>query len=225
VIQELLIEPAWRALLLSEGVLRHLARVDDFLVKARAEGTVLYPAPDHFFNALNALPPAQVKVVILGQDPYHGEGLANGFAFSVPQSVNPPPSLRNILSEVQRDLGRGAGVLPPGNLMTWVEQGVLLLNTVLSVSAGAAGSHHDQGWEPFTDAVIAHLGARAAPTVFMIWGKAAQRKADFVQQRHHLVLKAPHPSPLSVYRGFAGCGHFSQCNRFLATQGKTAIDW
>ena len=224
-VQELLLESAWRALILDEAVLQSLAQVDKFLVTTRADGTAVYPEPAQFFNALNALSPALVKVVILGQDPYHGDGLANGFAFSVPQSVNAPPSLRNILIEVQRDLGLGAGVLPQRDLMSWVGQGVLLLNTVLSVSAGAAGSHQHKGWESFTDAVMAHLGARAAPTVFMLWGKAAQRKAGFIQQRHHLVLTAPHPSPLSVYRGFSGCGHFSKCNQFLKEQGVATIDW
>ena len=134
-------------------------------------------------------------------------------------------SLISRLPEVQRDLGPREAPLPDHDLMPWVKQGVLLLNAVLSVSKGVAGSHHNRGWEIFTDAVIAHLGARAEPTVFMFWGKAAQRKASFVQRDHHLILTAPHPSPLSVYRGFAGCGHFSQCNRFLMDQAQRPIDW
>ena len=224
-IQSQLLDPAWRSLLLNDAMLGHLARLDAFLVATRAAGTTVYPESDRFFSALNAVPPSRVKVVILGQDPYHSEGLANGFAFAVPQSVKPPPSLRNVLSEVQRDLGQGKGPSSQHDLMLWVEQGVLLLNTVLSVSKGVAGSHHGRGWESFTDAVITHLGTRAEPTVFMFWGKAAQRKAYFVQRDHHLVLTAPHPSPLSVYRGFAGCGHFSQCNRFLLDQAQSPIDW
>lgn len=224
-IQAQLLEPAWRSILLTETMLNHLAELDEFLAATRATGTTVYPESENFFNALNAVPPSQVKVVILGQDPYHSEGLANGFAFAVPQSAKPPPSLRNIISEVQRDLGRGKAPFPKHDLMPWVEQGVLLLNTVLSVAKGLAGSHHDRGWTFFTDAVIAHLGARAAPTVFMLWGKAAQQKARLIQRDQHLVLTAPHPSPLSVYRGFSGCGHFSQCNRFLIDQGQAPIDW
>jgi uracil-DNA glycosylase len=225
VIQSQLLDPAWRSLLLNDVMLDHLAGLDEFLVATRVAGTTVYPEPERFFSALNAVPPARVKVVILGQDPYHSEGLATGFAFAVPQSVKPPPSLRNVLSEVQRDLGQGEGPSSQHDLMPWVEQGVLLLNAVLSVSKGVAGSHHGRGWESFTDAVIAHLGARAEPTVFMFWGKAAQRKACFVQRDHHLVLTAPHPSPLSVYRGFAGCGHFSECNQFLMDQAQSPIDW
>lgn len=224
-IQSRLLEPAWRSLLLNEGMLQHLVRLDEFLAATRAAGTTVYPESGQFFNALNALPPARVKVVILGQDPYHSEGLANGFAFAVPPSAKPPPSLRNVLSEVQRDLGHGEALSPQHDLMPWVKQGVLLLNTVLSVSKGVAGSHHGRGWEVFTDAVIAHLGARAEPTVFMFWGKAAQSKTWLVQRDHHLVLTAPHPSPLSVYRGFSGCGHFSQCNRFLIDQTQPPIHW
>ena len=224
-IQARLLEPAWRSLLLNDAMLKHLAGLDAFLAATRAAGTTVYPAPEHYFNALNAVPPSEVKVVILGQDPYHSAGLANGFAFAVPEYVKPPPSLRNILTEVQRDLGPREVPLPDHDLMPWVKQGVLLLNAVLSVSKGVAGSHHNRGWEIFTDAVIADLGARAEPTVFMFWGKAAQRKASFVQRDHHLILTAPHPSPLSVYRGFAGCGHFSQCNRFLMDQAQRPIDW
>jgi uracil-DNA glycosylase len=225
VIQGQLLEPAWRALLLNGAMLDHLAGLDAFLDATLSSGATVYPKSERFFNALNAVPPSRVKVVILGQDPYHSEGLANGFAFAVPQSVKPPPSLRNILSEVRRDLGQSEAPLPQHDLMPWVEQGVLLLNAVLSVSKGVAGSHHGQGWELFTDAVIAHLGARVEPTVFMFWGKAAQRKVCLVQRDHHLVLTAPHPSPLSVYRGFSGCGHFSQCNRFLMNQAQLPIDW
>jgi len=151
VIQARLLEPAWRSLLLNEAMLKHLAGLDAFLAATRAAGTTVYPAPEHYFNALNAVPPSGVKVVILGQDPYHSAGLANGFAFAVPESVKPPPSLRNILTEVQRDLGPREAPLPDHDLMPWVKQGVLLLNAVLSVSKGVAGSHHNRGWEIFTE--------------------------------------------------------------------------
>ncbi|MGL4541344.1 MAG: uracil-DNA glycosylase, partial [Polymorphobacter sp.] len=160
---------------------------------------------------------------ILGQDPYHGEGQAHGLCFSVPPGVRPPPSLGNIYKELEADLG-----LPRprhGNLESWAQQGVLLLNSVLTVEMGQAASHQRRGWERFTDAVIARVNAQAAPVVFLLWGAYAQRKAAFVDTTRHLVLNAAHPSPLSAHNGFLGCRHFSQANAFLLAHGRTPVDW
>lgn len=162
-------------------------------------------------------------MVILGQDPYHGPGQAEGLSFSVPKGQRIPPSLRNIYKELQRDLG-----IPPashGHLAAWARQGVLLLNSVLTVEAGRAGSHAGRGWEAFTDAVIGTIGALDRPVVFLLWGAYAQRKAPLILSPRALILTAPHPSPLSAHRGFLGCGHFSAANDFLTAQGASPIDW
>ena len=182
----------------------------------------IFPPKELIFNGLNSTAFCDVKVVILGQDPYHGEGQAHGLAFSVNQGVPIPPSLRNIYKELSSDLG--LDIPPHGNLSSWTQQGVLLLNTVLTVRKDHANSHKGIGWESFTDSVISVLGNRAEPLVFMLWGKPAQKKLPLIKP-HHLVLQAAHPSPLSASRGFLGCKHFSAANEFLQNNGISPIDW
>ncbi len=189
-----------------------------------ASGAVVYPAA--VFRALEATPLARTRVVILGQDPYHGPGQAHGLAFSVARGVPVPPSLRNILKEQEADLGLTRPA--HGHLESWARQGVLLLNTVLTVEAGLAGSHQGKGWEPFTDAAISAVAERQQPCVYLLWGSHARAKAPLIRAANggpHLILEAPHPSPLSAHRGFLGCRHFSRANAFLEERGSTAIDW
>lgn len=199
-------------------------RLQAFLQQRRAAGAVVYPPQP--LRALTLTPPEAVRVVILGQDPYHGPGQAEGLAFSVAPGVKPPPSLRNIFKELQRDLG-----LPPpasGSLVRWAEQGVLLLNTCLTVEDGQPASHAGQGWEALTDAVIRHCSEQGPPKVFMLWGAHAQKKTGLIDTHRHTVLSANHPSPLSANRGpapFLGCGHFGQAHRWLAQQGWPDIRW
>ena len=183
----------------------------------------VYPPADDIFNAFHLTPLKDVKVVILGQDPYHGDGQAEGLSFSVKPGVDIPPSLVNIYQELHDDLG--CTIPSHGNLVKWAEQGVLLLNTVLTVRAHQANSHQGHGWEQFTDAVINAVNMQDRPVVYMLWGSPAQRKASMLNNPKHLILKAPHPSPLSAYRGFFGCRHFSQCNEFLKANGVEPIDW
>ncbi len=182
-----------------------------------------FPAPELVFNALRSTAFADVRAVILGQDPYHGEGQAHGLCFSVRQGVDVPPSLQNIYKEIRADLG----LTPPshGELTDWTRQGVLLLNTILSVRAHAPMSHASLGWQTFTDAVISRLNERERPIVFLLWGSPARAKKALITNPRHLILEAPHPSPLSAHRGFFGCRHFSRCNAFLREQGMTEIDW
>ncbi len=194
-------------------------------VKAeRQSGQVVYPPANEVFNAFKATEFGQVKVVILGQDPYHGAGQAHGLAFSVRPEVQVPPSLLNIYKELADDIA-GFRIPAHGYLQSWAEQGVLLLNTVLTVRAGQAHSHASLGWERFTDCVIAQLNQGREHIVFMLWGSHAQKKGAFIDRNRHLVLTAPHPSPLSAYRGFFGCKHFSQANTYLQAQGEAPIDW
>ncbi len=192
-----------------------------FLVEERAKHTV-YPKGRDIFNAFRHTPFDGVRVVILGQDPYHGPGQAHGLCFSVPQGITPPPSLQNIFHEIKRDLG----IPPPqhGDLSKWADQGVLLLNATLTVRAEQAGSHQGKGWERFTDAAISALARERKGIVFLLWGRFAQNKEPLIGDQHY-VLKAPHPSPLSAHRGFIGCGHFGQANELLAAQGQAPIDW
>ncbi|HSC80953.1 MAG TPA: uracil-DNA glycosylase [Chitinolyticbacter sp.] len=198
-------------------------RLADFLAAELEAGVTLYPPKAQWFAALAAMPPRGVKVVILGQDPYHGPGEAHGFAFSVPLGVKTPPSLRNIWQELARDLG----LTPPahGNLEAWAEQGVLLLNSTLTVEADCAASHAKRGWAPFTDAVISRLANEFDHLVFMLWGAHAQKKGALIDRTRHCVLESPHPSPLSAHRGFIGNGHFSKANHYLHSMGKAPIDW
>ena len=194
-------------------------------VKAeRAAGTLVYPPAADVFNAFKVTEFKQVKVVILGQDPYHGAGQAHGLSFSVQAGVAPPPSLVNIYKELADDIA-GFQIPAHGCLQHWAEQGVLLLNTVLTVRAGQAHSHAALGWETFTDRVIAMLNQEREGLVFLLWGSHAQKKGAFIDRNRHCVLTAPHPSPLSAYRGFFGCKHFSQANAYLQQQGLAAIDW
>lgn len=201
----------------------YMAVLRQFLRDELNAGKTIYPPPSQWFAALDATPLDQVKVVILGQDPYHGPGQAHGLCFSVQKGVRVPPSLVNIYKELETDLGIAAA--PHGNLEAWAAQGVLLLNSVLTVEAHQAASHQKRGWERFTDAVIRLVNDRAAPTVFILWGSYAQKKAAFVDETRHLVLKSVHPSPLSAHNGFFGSKPFSQCNAFLEANGRGAVDW
>ncbi|GFI03468.1 MAG: uracil-DNA glycosylase [Lachnospiraceae bacterium] len=185
---------------------------------------VIYPPADDIFNAFHLTPLGEVKVLILGQDPYHGEHQAHGLCFSVlPDQPDLPPSLQNIYKELQDDLG--CEIPNNGYLKKWAQQGVLMLNTVLTVRAHQAGSHQGKGWEQFTDAIIQAVNAQDRPIVYLLWGKPAQSKIPMLTNPKHLILKAPHPSPLSAYRGFFGCRHFSQTNEFLKKNGIAPIDW
>ncbi len=197
-----------------------LQRVDAL----RARQTI-YPPPGSVLRALRLLPFEEVRVVIVGQDPYHGPGQADGLAFSVPDEVASPPSLRNILREVADDVYGGKLPSASTDLTRWAAQGVLLLNASLTVAAGRAGSHRDLGWERLTDAIIAELSVGREHLVFMLWGRFAAAKRSLVDGRNHLILEAPHPSPLSAYRGFLGCRHFSQANAYLTRYGQTPIAW
>ena len=209
---------SWRAVLGGADAGEALA----FQAGERARGRIVYPEEGALFRALELTPPGAVKAVILGQDPYHGPGQAHGLAFSVRPGTPPPPSLRNIFKEIEADLG----IAPPphGNLEAWARRGVLLLNTVMSVEQGKAGAHRGRGWEGFTDAVI-RAANDGPPTAFLLWGAPAAAKAALVDPDRHLVLTAPHPSPLSAYRGFLGCRHFSRANAWLEARGRGAIDW
>ena len=192
-------------------------------LKEEYENKTVYPDMYDLFSALRVTPYEKVKVVIIGQDPYHGEGQAHGMCFSVRPGVPAPPSLVNIYKEIVSETG---GFVPDnGYLMPWAEQGVLLLNTVLSVRAGEPNSHKDKGWETFTDAVIDALDKREKPMVFLLWGANARKKASRVNRKKHLCLEAPHPSPLSAYNGFFGCDHFKKTNAFLLETVQTPIDW
>ena len=191
---------------------------------ARQQGLAIYPPQQEVFSAFASTPFDQVKVVILGQDPYHGAGQAHGLAFSVRPQVQIPPSLQNIYKELAVDIP-GFQIPNHGYLQKWAEQGVLLLNTVLTVQAGQAHSQAQWGWETFTDTVVAQLNQERTGLVFMLWGSHAQRKGAMLDKHKHLVLQAPHPSPLSAYRGFLGCRHFSKANAWLAAHGQSPIDW
>jgi uracil-DNA glycosylase len=217
------LHPSWKAVLADEFEQPYMQLLKQFLQGEKAAGKRIYPKGSEWFRALDLTPLDQVRVVILGQDPYHGPNQAHGLCFSVIPGVRPPPSLVNIYKELQDDLG----IAPAkhGFLEHWAQQGVLLLNSVLTVEAGQAASHQKRGWERFTDAVIRQVNMQTNPVVFMLWGSYAQKKAAFVDQDKHLVLHAPHPSPLSAYHGFLGCKHFSQANTFLEGQALPPIDW
>ncbi|HUP68106.1 MAG TPA: uracil-DNA glycosylase [Sphingomicrobium sp.] len=214
---------AWLERLRGEFDQPYMADLERFLASEENQGKQIFPSGCDWFKALDLTPPDSVKVVILGQDPYHGPGQARGLCFSVADGVRPPPSLANIYRELESDLG----IPRPthGLLDHWARQGVLLLNSVLTVEMGQAASHRDRGWERFTDAIIREVNALDHPVVFMLWGSYAQKKAAFVDGSRHLVLTAPHPSPLSAHKGFLGCRHFSKANAFLETKGMAAIDW
>jgi uracil-DNA glycosylase len=217
------LEPSWQGLLATETSQPYMMELADFLAREQDVGSVVYPPQQDVFRALELTPFPEVRVVVLGQDPYHGERQANGLAFAVHQGVKIPPSLRNIYKELSADLK-----CPPPqetSLLGWARQGVLLLNTVLTVRAHEAFSHRGRGWERFTEKVIESLNAHPEPLVFMLWGAPAQEKAALVRDPRHLILRAPHPSPLSAHRGFFGCGHFSKANEFLQRVGRPMVDW
>lgn len=215
------IRKSWFELLKDEFNKEYFKKLQDFL-KVEYSKYEIYPAEKNIFNALNHVPFDKIKVVIIGQDPYHEPGQAQGLSFSVPDNVEKPPSLVNIMKEIEDDLQ--VKCHPSGNLERWANQGVLLLNTVLTVRRGQANSHKDKGWEILTRKIIEIVGKREEPIVFMLWGSYAQSFSDLIDSQH-LILKAPHPSPLSAYRGFFGCKHFSKCNDFLVKSGQTPIDW
>lgn len=217
--------PSWMQRLGDEFNKPYMNSLREFLAAEIKSKKVIFPAKDQIFKALNVMAIDEVRVVILGQDPYHGAGQAHGLSFSVPAGAAIPPSLVNIYKEIQRDLS-----LPMprhGNLESWAKQGVLLLNSVLTVQMGHAASHQGKGWETFTDRIIEELSLDKRPKVFMLWGSYAARKGEAIHRLgpQHLVLKAPHPSPLSAHRGFMGSGHFSKANKFLIDAGQQPIDW
>jgi uracil-DNA glycosylase len=214
---------SWRVPLSPEFEAPYMQALRAFLVAEKAAGKRIFPKGSAWFRALDLTPLDQVRVVILGQDPYHGPGQAHGLCFSVQPGVAPPPSLVNIFKELHSDLG----IARPGHghLEHWAKQGVLLLNSVLTVESGLAASHKDRGWEKFTDAVIRLVNAKADPVVFLLWGSYAQKKAAFVDGSRHLALKTVHPSPLSAHNGWFGSCHFSQANAFLEKHGLAPIDW
>ena len=220
---EVRLHESWKTPLNGEFAAPYMQALKSFLVEEKAKGARIFPKGAQYFRALDLTPLDKVRVVILGQDPYHGEGQAHGLCFSVPPGVRPPPSLVNIYKEIESDLG----IRPArhGFLEHWAQQGVLLLNAVLTVQMGMAASHQGKGWERFTDAIIRLVNERPDPVVFMLWGSYAQKKAAFVDTSRHLVLKAPHPSPFSAHNGFFGCRHFSKANAFLESRGLPPIDW
>ncbi|MEH2922600.1 uracil-DNA glycosylase [Samsonia erythrinae] len=214
----------WHDVLAQEKQQPYFINTLEFVAKERAAGKIIYPPQKDVFNAFRYTELHQVKVVILGQDPYHGPNQAHGLSFSVRPGVPAPPSLVNIYKELASDIP-GFEIPPHGFLQSWAAQGVLLLNTVLTVEAGRAHSHANLGWETFTDRVIAALNERRDGLVFLLWGSHAQKKGNIIDRQRHHVLKSPHPSPLSAHRGFLGCKHFSQANQLLEQQGLTPIDW
>ncbi|MEB3196177.1 MAG: uracil-DNA glycosylase [Candidatus Sericytochromatia bacterium] len=217
------LDESWKRVLAAEFQQPYFRALKAFLLAERAAGRTFYPPGRLIFNALDRTPFEAVRVVLLGQDPYHGPGQAEGMCFSVPRGVAIPPSLQNIFKELQADLG----LANPGHghLGAWAAQGVLLLNATLTVRAHQAASHHGQGWETFTDAIIRELNVRREGLVFVLWGRHAQQKGRLVDATRHLVLKAAHPSPLSATNGFFGCRHFSAINRWLVARGQAPIDW
>lgn len=217
------IEDSWKRRLLSQFQQPYMQQLRQFLQQQKELGKIIFPKGNEYFNAFNLTPFEQVKVVILGQDPYHGPNQAHGLCFSVQPGVALPPSLLNIFKELQRDLH--IPMPNHGNLTHWAEQGVLLLNAVLTVEQGKAAAHQGKGWEQFTDAVIRELNDHREGIVFMLWGSYAQKKGQFIDRKKHCVLQAPHPSPLSAHRGFLGCGHFSKANEYLKQRGLEPIDW
>ena len=217
------LEQSWKELLLPEFECGYMQSLKGFLLREKQQGRVIYPAGSDIFNALNSTPFDKTRVVILGQDPYHGPGQAPGLCFSVQQGVDLPPSLKNIYKEIFADLG----IAPSrsGCLQPWAMQGVLLLNAVLTVAAGSAASHQGKGWEQFTDRIVALLNERRERLVFFLWGSYAQRKGELIDRSRHLVLESVHPSPLSASRGFFGNHHFSRANRYLQENSLQPIDW
>ncbi len=216
------IESSWNQMLQPEFDKEYFKQLAEF-VRNEYRTQTIFPPGNLIFNAFDSCPFHKVKVVIIGQDPYHGHGQAHGLCFSVNDGVSFPPSLDNIFKEIERDMG--IPVPESGNLTRWANQGVLLLNATLTVRAHEAGSHQGKGWETFTDAVIQMLSEKCEHLVFLLWGNYAQQKGRMIDKNKHLVLKTVHPSPLSAYRGFIGCGHFSEANKYLNGNGKEPVQW
>lgn len=217
------LEESWKKALREEFNKSYFSELVNHIKTEKEQGKTIYPKGSQIFNAFNTTPLNLVKVVILGQDPYHGTGQAHGLSFSVQKGISFPPSLQNIFKELQRDIGN---TYPThGDLTCWAKQGVFLLNASLTVRAGEPMSHAQIGWATFTDAVIKTISTHCSKVVFMLWGKFAQEKQKLIDVSKHLILKAPHPSPLSAHQGFLGCGHFSTCNQYLVKHGVDPIDW
>lgn len=232
--ERVVLEASWKRALLTEFDKPYMRRLREFLVAEKRARKMVYPKGGEIFTALDLTPIENVRVVIIGQDPYHGPNQAHGLCFSVEPGVAQPPSLVNIFQEINEDMaddsvpaGNSSGRIEPGRgcLRPWARQGVLLLNAVLTVVRGRAGSHQGHGWETFTDRVVEVINSERESVVFLLWGSYAQRKGAMLDRRRHLVLTAPHPSPLSAHRGFFGCRHFSSANRYLAERGFEPIDW
>lgn len=217
------LHPSWLEHLAPEFDLPYMKQLKQFLLEQKKAGKIIYPESKNIFNAFNATHLNQVKVVILGQDPYHGPNQAHGLCFSVQHGIQPPPSLQNMFKEIARDLH--LPIPHHGCLQAWAEQGVLLLNATLTVEHAKAGAHQGQGWEQFTDRAIQLVSEQREGVVFLLWGSYAQKKAQLIDEKKHMILRAPHPSPLSAYRGFMGCGHFSKVNEHLVRRGQQPIDW
>lgn len=220
---EIKLEKTWLEALDGEFNKPYMIGLKKFLQEEKNSGKIIYPKGSEIFNALNTTALNQIKVVIIGQDPYHGEGQAHGLSFSVRKGVKLPPSLRNIYKEIESEYG--CNLPNSGDLTSWAKQGVLLLNATLTVEQAKAGAHQGKGWETFTDNVIKTVNAKCDGVVFLLWGSYAQKKSEFIDSKKHLILQAPHPSPLSAHRGFLGCGHFKKANEYLAQKGKEPIDW
>ena len=214
---------SWKSRLHAEFDLEYMKKLRSFLIQQKQLGKKIYPPGDQIFNALNSTPFENTKVVVLGQDPYHGMGQAHGLSFSVVRGIDIPPSLQNIYKELASDIG----FKPPGHgsLDHWASQGVLLLNSILTVEHGKAGSHHGKGWEKFTDRIIDLLNREKEGLVFFLWGAYAQKKGEFIERAKHLVLQSPHPSPFSAHKGFLGSRPFSEANQYLTNLNKQPIDW
>ena len=221
--REIRLDPSWKNRLESEFSQPYMISLRQFLLERKGGGAVIYPPGDLIFNAMNSTPFEAVNVVILGQDPYHGPGQAHGLCFSVLDGVAIPPSLINIYKELEADLGSARPL--NGNLQNWAGQGVLLLNAVLTVEQGRAGAHQGKGWEEFTDRIVSELNESRDGLVFMLWGSYAMKKGAMIDRSRHLVLTAPHPSPLSAHRGFLGCRHFSKANEWLVQHGQSPVEW
>ena len=217
------IEESWKKALSGEFEKEYFQKLTDFVRGEYLAGKTVYPEPKNIFNAFNLTPLQNVRVVIIGQDPYHEPGQAHGLCFSVQNGIDLPPSLVNIYKEIESDIGHKS--ITHGDLTAWANQGVLLLNSTLSVQAHLAASHSGKGWETFTDAVIKAIAEHRKNVVYMLWGSFAQKKADFVDANQNLILKSAHPSPLSAYRGFFGNHHFSRANEYLIANGYKPIDW
>ena len=217
------IEQSWKDALSAEFEKDYFKKLTDFVRNEYLSGNVIYPAAKNIFNAFNLCPLSNVNVVIIGQDPYHEPGQAHGLCFSVESGIDLPPSLQNIYKEIESDIGHKS--ITNGDLTEWAKQGVLLLNSTLTVQAHIAASHSGKGWETFTDAVIRAVAENKKHVVYMLWGSFAQKKADIVNKQENLILKSAHPSPLSAYRGFFGNHHFSSANEYLIKNGETPINW